>query len=496
MELGYVKKGSLAVPQFALLPIKKLYIGRPIQNYRMNDTDLFKSGSYSVTIGKYSYFYSDSGPYDKLIIEDGDEPYTIPEGCKFVNVVDTIYMGRTIKYETTKLVGPFSSLKKATICSLVTDIPDQLFRGCVSLTDLTMEEGLTKIGSCAFLNCKTLERLTIPNSVTVVGSCAFYGCESLKYITLGNKVQEIGAAAFWLGSEDTAPLEIRALSQIPPQLGSELASKIYETTTLYVPDGCAEAYRNADVWCNFATIKEIITLVESISSDNEDINIKIGESQKLEASYSPDNASHKTCTWQSSDESIATVAADGLVTAVGVGLATITATATDSRDVFDMCEVHVNPILAESITITGDTHDLKVGESAILKATILPDNTKNSNIAWVSSNQNVATVNQGVVQALSIGSATIIATTTDGSGLIDNYIINVIPTLVESIAIKEGKHELEIGDELSLIVSVLPEDAADKSVVWDSSNSDVAIVKDGIVSALSAGGYHNLCICN
>ncbi len=68
--------------------------------------------------------------------------------------------------------------------------------GCSSLTDITIPNGVTKIGEYAFQNCINLTQITIPNNVTSIGNCAFRGCNSLEQITIPNGVTKIGYYAF------------------------------------------------------------------------------------------------------------------------------------------------------------------------------------------------------------------------------------------------------------------------------------------------------------
>ncbi len=96
-------------------------------------------------------------------------------------------------------VGAFdgcSSLTSITIPEGVTSIGDDAFRDCSSLTSITIPAGVTSIGYAAFLNCSSLTSITIPDSVTSIGVCAFSDCSSLMSITIGDSVTSIGARAF------------------------------------------------------------------------------------------------------------------------------------------------------------------------------------------------------------------------------------------------------------------------------------------------------------
>lgn len=137
-------------------------------------------------------------------------------------------------------------------------------------------------------------------------------------------------------------------------------------------------------------------------------------SVQLGATVAPARATEKTITWTSDDTDVATVDSTGNVTFVGVGTATITATApSGAKD-----EVAIT-IQAANIAVTGVTLDkssvsIKKAEKVTLTATVAPEDASNKNVTWTSSNENVATVVDGVVTGVGVGSAVITVTTEDG----------------------------------------------------------------------------------
>ena len=88
------------------------------------------------------------------------------------------------------------SLTSVTIGDSVTSIGSAAFAYCYSLTSITIPNSVTNIGSSAFSNCDSLTSITIPNSVTSIGSSAFSNCDSLTSITIPNSVTSIGSSAF------------------------------------------------------------------------------------------------------------------------------------------------------------------------------------------------------------------------------------------------------------------------------------------------------------
>ncbi len=227
----------------------------------------------------------------------------------------------------------------------------------------------------------------------------------------------------------------------------------------------------------------IPTPAESVTLSAESAEMRVGESVELTASVLPDDTTDKTITWTSSDPSIATVDADGVVTGVAVGEVTVTATCGTATAT---CRVKVNPVLAESISLSPESVEMKVGETTTLTATILPENTTDKTIVWASEDETIATVDdEGNVTAHSLGEISISATC--GSVTATSK-VTVVSTPAESIELNKYTAEMEVGETLSLSATVLPETTTDKTVIWTSSDESIATVDaDGIVTALSLG---------
>ncbi|WP_425622812.1 RICIN domain-containing protein [Bifidobacterium adolescentis] len=148
---------------------------------------------------------------------------------------------------------------------------------------------------------------------------------------------------------------------------------------------------------------------------NGKLSLKSGASVQLTATVNPSNATDKTVSWTSSNNSVAKVS-DGKVTAVKAGTATITATA-GGKTASVVVTVADNPVPVTSVSISGDgvsngKLSLKSGASVQLTATVRPDNATDRKVTWTSSDSSVANVmGTGVVTAGSkAGTATIKAT--------------------------------------------------------------------------------------
>jgi uncharacterized protein YjdB len=235
------------------------------------------------------------------------------------------------------------------------------------------------------------------------------------------------------------------------------------------------------------TVKKNIVAVESVTLDITSLILNEGESITLIATVKPDNATDKTVTWTSDKASVATVDANGKVTAVGDGTATITAKAGDKSAT---CTVMVmkTDIPVEGITLDKYHLELTEGETATITATVTPDNATNKTVTWSSGNPLIASVDQnGKVTGLADGTATITAKaggkTATCTVIVKN---NVVP--VESVTLSCTSLGLIKGEAFTLTATVKPDNATDKSLTWSSSNTTVATVDQaGWVSAIAEG---------
>ena len=162
---------------------------------------------------------------------------------------------------------------------------------------------------------------------------------------------------------------------------------------------------------------DVIYKVTDVSLSPSTLTLNVGVEATLTPTITPDNATDKSVTWESSAPGVATVDTNGKVTAVAEGTATIIVTTTDGN-FEDTCTVTVTqpaetPVA--SVTLDKTSLTLDVGGSFTLTATVKPDDATNKAVTWSTSNKNVATVDQnGNVKAVGAGTATITVTTADG----------------------------------------------------------------------------------
>ena len=207
-----------------------------------------------------------------------------------------------------------------------------------AITEYVIPEGVETIGANAYSNCSGLTSVTIPSSVTSIGNSAFSGCTSLESITLPSSTTNIGDNAF---SSCTAMKTVYSYMKTPPAISASSFPN-RTNTILFVPKGCTNAYILADYWNDFKYILEIESenFVEEIILNKSNLELNVGETSILAAYVFPSDAANKELRWITSDKGVATVD-NGVVNAIGQGIAIITAMATDGSGVSATCEVTV-----------------------------------------------------------------------------------------------------------------------------------------------------------
>ena len=170
--------------------------------------------------------------------------------------------------------------------------------------------------------------------------------------------------------------------------------------------------------CNVTVTAERIE-VESIEISPAEVTLtQIGETAQLTVKIMPEDATYTEMTWSSSDESIATVTQDGLVTAVAEGSATLTVSVGEISATCNIT-VAIERIEVESIEVSPAEVTLtQIGETAQLAAQVMPENATDAQITWTTSDEAVATVTEeGLVTAVANGKAVITASAGEKSAV-------------------------------------------------------------------------------
>ncbi|RXE59077.1 Ig-like domain-containing protein [Acetivibrio mesophilus] len=236
-------------------------------------------------------------------------------------------------------------------------------------------------------------------------------------------------------------------------------------------------------------IKVVERPVTKVTFKNVPESILVGQSKSLEVTVSPANATNKTLIWSSSDKNIATVTEDGLVTGKGVGTVTITASWKNDPSVKAVCTLKVEPVKVLGIKLKQTNVSLGIGDEIKLVADVIPENATNKDIVWSTSDRNIATVtSDGTVRAISLGKATITATSKESSSIKATCTITVTGLAVSQVKLNSKPSTLTVGSTHKLTVTINPANAADKTLEWSSSDTSVATVSSsGVVTAKRVG---------
>ena len=320
-----------------------------------------------------------------------------------------------------------------TIGNSVKTISNYAFYGCTKFTGLTIGNSVKTIGEYAFEYCSGLcGNLTIPNSVKTIGTCAFYECTGLSgNLTIPDSVTQIGMAAFFkctgLSGNLTIPdsvtqIEYNAFdncfnfSRIINHSAVSMAAKWFwdenDTTTKCFKDASGNEIRDRESG-EFSTgiYERKVNTLTGVSLNKTSLEITLGAAPTLEAILSPSNTYWDEVSWNSSDKTVATVS-NGVVTGLKPGNTVITVT-TVSGGLSANCTVTVKNIPVTGVTLDKSSLSMYPGETETLTATVTPAEASQA-VKWFSSNEKVATVDNGKVTSVSPGSATITVSTNDG----------------------------------------------------------------------------------
>ena len=216
-----------------------------------------------------------SNPFGGNVVGIMYDPYDtkIVDGCLYSRRNDRLYyvpmnIGEefTVPEGVTEIGGiAFYNCRDLVTVNLpnsLTTIGDYTFFNCESLASLSLPESLTTIGLQAFVYCKSLTTLTFPNSLTAIGNQACYGCSNLTMVTLPQSLTTLGSGVW---DKCDAIKTVNCYVTEPIAAERELFSvDVYDSATLYVPEGSVAAYENTVPWSYFYDIKTLETGVESI----------------------------------------------------------------------------------------------------------------------------------------------------------------------------------------------------------------------------------------
>ncbi len=345
---------------------------------------------------------------------------------------------------------------------------------CSGLTSVTIPNSVTSIVVGAFYDCSRLKSINIPSSVTSIGSYAFFGCSSLQAI-----VSEI---------EDPSTISI----------ASNAFKAIPFSCKLTVPFGTRDTYLNS-AWAEIIHENYIYeeTIVISFPYDSQLMELGRSSTLQLTPTISGTNKKRNQFTWTSSENDIASVSNDGLVTGKKHGTATITCSyQKNDKMVSKSCKVVVRNRIVNSLSFSQPKQMLWLKQSNTLQLnpTIAPSDVKMNQLTWVSSDESIATVsNSGLVTGKKDGTVTI---TCKGETESEEWIsasctVSVSRDMVSSISFTSPTAVLEYSankNTLQLNPNILPSTISKDKLTWSSSDEDIATVSgSGLVTGKEYG---------
>ena len=387
----------------------------------------------------------------------------------------------SINLENVKKIGAdaFNScdLLKSVDLSSLFFIDEHTFSSCYALESVKISEKTTSIGYDAFWYCERLFSVVIPDGVESIGDNAFENC-GLRKLTLGKNVKTIGDNAFASCSD---LMEIHSLAVEPPAYlrgspdGVLFSGKSNTYGILYVPEGSVDAYRQADEWGNFVSIRDSVypdyveIPITSITLDPDTLIIIRDMPNKYYAYWSitPENASYPQLSYEvenqgkfdisffESGSTTGQISASGWAYAfdpegpIGSDTAVIRLSTTDGSNLSATCTVIYIAQQATYFSLGQDSVTIECGSSFADTCELLPQYASYvRNIEWTSSDESVAWVTMTHWSNRRYGffgegpgTAIITARTTDGSNLCDTCVVTVLPSTtgveaVESAAVQ------------------------------------------------------------
>lgn len=415
----------------------------------------------------------------------------------------------TFEKGTTQIVyGMFAnneSIEKIEIPETVTTIGSDAFYKCTSLTEINIPDTVLTVGSYAFGGCKNLEKvhlpknikniekgtfkdcsvlkdITIPDTVMKIGDVAFSGCTALPQITLPASVQTIGDKAF---SHCEALADVK-LSEGLTSIGSYAFEYNIALPKVTLPNTLESLGERAFQYCD---VLADVDLGAGLKVIPEYCFYEDPALQKviLPYQFTTVNASaFANCTKLTDitfNRNVSSVDASALsykdkTTIHGVKGTYAETFASDNGFKFEALNAP-----AMGITLSKEKIEIAKDKSIRLTASLTPVDTSDE-LTWTSSNEEVATVEDGVVKAVGLGEAEIVAM----AGSVTKSCPVKVYQGVNNITLDVTSHTMTIGDFLQLTATIYPKDAEYKDVIWSSNNEDVAVVdQKGLVQAKAYG---------
>lgn len=236
--------------------------------------------------------------------------------------------------------------------------------------------------------------------------------------------------------------------------------------------------------------------VETITLAETEIELEKNRTKTLTATISPAEADDQRIVWDSTDKSVATVDENGVVTAVSnTGTATITATTVDGGKVAE-CKVTATKVRIVSVSIDPKSFEILQYRKDQLAVKLEPADAEYDSIEWVSLSEEVLSVladedaRTATIEGLQVGEATVKVAVTDSFGTRVEAECTVIvqPVPVEGVKLDKEVLNLRTSATSSLTQTVLPADAHDQTVAWETNDEEIVKVENGVLTAGTKAG--------
>ncbi len=219
-----------------------------------------------------------------------------------------------------------------------------------------------------------------------------------------------------------------------------------------------------------------------VLSVTDEITIGVGDTKQITAINAKTGMETSNVIWTSDNTSVATVGYDGRLTGIADGTAVISASTIDGSAKAS-CTVKVTSVLV-GISLSPTEVVVESGKEVTLEVGFTPETYTGAVLTWVSGDESIASVKDGVITAHADGSTTIAVS---AEGFTAVCAVTVV-TPVSSVTLSEELIPLTKGKTLTLTATVLPTNASDKSLTWTSSNPTSVKVSDtGEITALAGG---------
>ena len=375
-----------------------------------------------------TFIYYGNGVFDGTVWYNNQPDGVVYAGKIAYKYKGTMPTGTTITLEEGTLgiaIWAFAGcngLANIIIPNSVISIGYESFSGCSGLTNVVIPNSAMSIGDGAFQNCTGLTSVDIPNSVTTINAGVFSGCTSLKSINFPNSLNSIGGRAFYgcTGLRNTdiiLPESVRSIGRAAFK-DTYISQISFEGEIDYLGESAFDNYGNAGTLQLLAFYGNINNGIGNQAFSHYYASTSHDQRHIKQLFFGGKVDSIKGLNIKPGDEifsynPVPPVADEN--TFLSYGSTTVHVPATSLAAYFtapywsNFANIVGDAVTLEEVTIDKDSVEVNLGTQFNLIATISPSNATTSDITWRTTNNKVATVNNGLVSAIGVGECHIIA---------------------------------------------------------------------------------------